>query len=331
MPVLPVLTAGSTGSTGVTFMDFPFVSVIVAAYNSADTIERCVRHLLELDYPGYEVIVVDNNSTDNTPQLAQKFPITFLTEKKPGWPAARNTAIQLSQARYVANIDADCFAERDWLKNLMRVLLSDERIGGVVGRTKVEPGRTLVQQFYAASDPFNLEGKLHRGWEFVPWGGGNNAYRREVFEKIGYYDSDRYKSGADPEFHQRMKRLSDYTMRYVPDALIWHVARGTLKELFAVSAKYSFNGRQRALRHAEFRDGYEGGAYLKKQVWRIAMNALGFTYRLLRFVMGRETKLRLVSPLFSNVEHAGAIYGYLKAGWQKAQEAGNRHYEGGKQ
>jgi glycosyltransferase involved in cell wall biosynthesis len=306
--------------------DFPFVSVIVAAYNSADTIERCVRHLLELDYPRYEVIVVDNNSTDNTPQLAQKFPVTLLTEKKPGWPAARNTAIQHSTARFVANIDADCFAERDWLKKLMRVLLSDEKIGGVVGRTKVEPGRTLVQQFYAASDPFNLEGKLPLGWENVPWGGGNNAYRKAVFERIGYYDADRYQSGADPEFHQRMKRLSDYTMRYVPDALIWHVARGTLKELFAVSAKYAFNGRQRALRHAEFRDGYEGGRYLRKQLRLITMNTLGFGYRLLRFALGRETKLRLVSPLFSNVEHAGAIYGYLRAGWQKARNTDRQRY-----
>jgi glycosyltransferase involved in cell wall biosynthesis len=319
-------------------MDFPFVSVIVAAYNSADTIERCIRHLLELDYPRYEVIVVDNNSTDDTPQLVQQvaqasclpadrmsalrqFPVAYLQEKKPGWPAARNTAIQHSQARFVANIDADCFAERDWLKNLMRVLLNDEKIGGVVGKTKVEPGRTLVQQFYAASDPFNLEGKLHLGWEFVPWGGGNNVYRKEVFERIGYYDSDRYKSGADPEFHQRMKRLSEYTVRYVPDALIWHVARGTLKELFAVSAKYSFNGRQRAIHHAEFRNGYEGGAYLKKQLRMMTMNTLGFGYRLLRFAAGRETKLRLVSPLISNVERLGAIYGYLKAGWQERRRA----------
>jgi glycosyltransferase involved in cell wall biosynthesis len=301
--------------------DFPFVSVIVAAYNSEDTIERCIRQLLDLDYPRFEVIVVDNNSKDNTPQLIQKFPVTFLEEKKPGWPAARNRAFRFSQAGFIANIDADCFAERDWLKNLIRVLLRDEKIGGVVGKTKVEPGRTLVQQFYAASDPFNLEGKLQLGWEFVPWGGGNNAYRKEVFEKIGYYDADRYTSGADPEFHQRMKRLSNYEMRYIADALIWHVARGTLKELFAVSAKYSYNGRQRALQHEEFRNGYAGGAFLKKQIRLIAMNTLGFGYRLLRFAVGRENRLRLVSPLLSNVEHVAAIYGYLKAGRQQQKKS----------
>ncbi|MDW8368217.1 MAG: glycosyltransferase family 2 protein, partial [Abditibacteriales bacterium] len=215
LPEYPSTRIPEYSSRQMSDADFPFVSVIVAAHNAADTIERCLRHLLALDYPRYEVIVVDNNSTDATRQLVQQFPVTLLEEKKPGWPAARNTAIQRAKARFVANIDADCFAERDWLRNLMRVLLSDEKIGGVVGKTKVEPGRTLVQQFYAASDPFNLEGKLPLGWEFVPWGGGNNAYRKEVFEQIGYYDADRYQSGADPEFHQRMKRLSDYEMRYV--------------------------------------------------------------------------------------------------------------------
>jgi hypothetical protein len=47
------------------------------------------------------------------------------------------------------------------------------------------------------------------------------------------------------------------------------------------------------------------------------MNTLGFAYRLFRFAVGRETKLRVMSPLLSNVEHLAAIYGYLKAGWQR--------------
>jgi hypothetical protein len=118
-----------------------------------------------------------------------------------------------------------------------------------------------------------------------------------------------------------MKRLSNYEMRYIADALIWHVARGTLKELFAVSAKYSYNGRQRALQHEEFRNGYAGGAFLKKQIRLIAMNTLGFGYRLLRFAVGRENRLRLVSPLLSNVEHVAAIYGYLKAGRQQQKKS----------
>ena len=215
--------------------ELPFVSVIVAAFNAEKTIARCLDALLVLDYPDYEVIVIDNNSTDRTAEIVKKYEVTYLLEEKKGWPAARNTGIEYSKARFIANIDADCFAEKEWLKRLMHGLLVNPSVGGTIGKTKVEEGKKLIERYYAQADPFNFEKHIGKT-SYVSWGGGNNAYRKEVFEKAGYYDSERYVSGADIEFHERVAAQSNLTIKYVPGAVIYHSARNSIRELFHVAA-----------------------------------------------------------------------------------------------
>ena len=204
----------------------PYVSIIVAAYNSERTIKRCIESLLALEYNEYEIIVVDNNSTDNASNFIKEYPVTYLLEKKKGWPAARNTGIAYSKSKYIANIDADCFASSGWLKNLM-LSFNGNNVGCVVGKTLVEEGKTLAQQYYAASNPFIFEDKIGKT-KNVPWGGGNNVILRDAFLKAGGYDSDRFKSGADVEFHLRMENVFGYKTIYEPKALIYHEARGSL-------------------------------------------------------------------------------------------------------
>ncbi|RLE62101.1 MAG: hypothetical protein DRJ47_11210, partial [Thermoprotei archaeon] len=195
------------------------------------------------------------------------------------------------------------------LRTLVEELIKDPRIGGVVGRTKVEEGRTLTEQYYAQSDPFNFERYLNS--PIVPWGGGNNAYRREVFEEVGYYDAENYTSGADAEFHYRMKTKTNYVMKYVPEACIYHVARGSIKEFFKQGVKYTHDGVLNRFRCPYFSRNYDH--YLLKKTKAIVINLMGFWYRLLKLTIGQETELRVVEPLFDTVTLVGNIYGYLKA------------------
>jgi len=298
---------------------FPFVSIIVAAYNAEKTIEKCLNSLLNLDYPNYEIIVVDNNSSDNTAKIVKKYAektkkVIYLFEKKKGWPAARNKGIKYSKAEIVANMDSDCFATRDWLKILVKELLSDPKIGGVVGKTKVEEGKTLAEKYYAQSDPFNFEKKLNNPsipWELIPWGGGNNAYRKVIFDKIGYYDSDTYISGASIDFHQRLKKETTYRIKYVPKAIIYHAPRGSIKEFFKVSAKYISDGVLRSKRYTTLK--INSSQFILEKIKEVIKNILGFHYRIIKFILGKETKLRLVEPLFNIVCLMGSLYGYLKA------------------
>ena len=290
---------------------YPFVSVIVAAYNAESTICQCLESLLALEYPDYEIIVADNDSQDGTAPLIRQYPVRYLLERKKGWPAARNRAFAASRASIVANIDADCFAERRWLRTLVDAL-REPGVGGVVGRTRVEEGRTLTEQFYASMDPFNIESKLNA--PVVPWGGGNNAYRKVVMDTLGGYDADRFVSGADAEFHERLKRLTDFRMKYVPQAVIYHTPRTSLKQLFLVEAKYTSGGVLRTAFDPDCAKRFSW--FVVKKTKQALMNFAGFFYRLAKFTFRRESKLRLASPLFWNVQVAGQMYGYFRAKWK---------------
>lgn len=290
--------------------NLPFVSVVIAVFNAEKTIKRCLDALLNLDYPNYGIIVVDNNSNDKTKELVKKYEVIYLFEEKRGWPAARNRGIKYSKARFIANIDSDCFADKEWLKILINGLINSPDIGGVVGRTKVEKGKTLLEQYYAESDPFNIERHIGNN-PYVPWGGGNNAYKKEVFEKVGYYDSDKFTSGADIEFHERVKNKTDFQIKYIPEAVIYHVARTSIKEIFLVAAKYSYDGYMRTKTYPELKGRYSG--FMFKKLKEIIKNIAGFLYRGVKFTFGRETKLRTVSPIFATISYLGNLYGYCQA------------------
>jgi len=328
--------------------EMPLVSIVVAAYNSAATIARCIEALLALDYPDREIIVVDNASSDDTLAIARRYcaganrescesresgvisvdsldspdsrlstpscPVILLEEPRRGWPAARNRAWHYSKAPLVANIDADCFAEPSWLSELAAALQADPAAGCAVGRTHVEPGKTLAEQHYAACDPFNIEkyvqGTARAFGRACPWGGGNNCFRREVIEAVGGYDADTYTSGADREFHKRFEDATGLRTIYAPKAVIWHVARGSAGEFFRNAAKYASD----AVVHAQFDPGV--AARLRWLVLRnlgyICRNAAGLAWRGAKFLVGRESKLRLAQPWFYSIQALGSIWGHLK-------------------
>jgi len=313
--------------------DKPFASIVVAAYNSESTIARCLETLLGQDYAKREVIVVDNASKDATRAVAARYPVTLLDEPRRGWPAARNRAWHYSRAPLVANIDADCFAEPTWLGELVAAILADPQAGCAVGRTKVEPGKTLAQKFYASCDPFNLEKYVQNtaraAGRRCPWGGGNNAFRREVIEAVGGYDAVTYTSGADREYHKRFEEQTAWKTIYAPKALIWHVARGSAGEFFRQSAKYACD----AVVHAEFDPGVAAqmNGYVRRNLGNVARCAAGFLWRGAKFLVGRESALRVAEPVFWSIHALGSVWGHLQGRRRlKKVDSGQRTVDSGK-
>jgi glycosyltransferase involved in cell wall biosynthesis len=290
------------------------VSIVIAAYNAEETIGRCLDSLLDLEYPAREILVVDNNSSDRTAEIvksyASKGPVRYVFERKRGWPAARNTGIMHAKYPYVANIDADCVASPEWLGTLVAAC-KGERVGCVVGKTLVEPGETLAQRYYALSDPFCLEHKIGTA-EFIPWGGGNNLLRREVFLQAGGYDAERFVSGADAEFHHRLARQFGYETKYEPAAIIYHRARGSVGEFFTVAAKYAHDGflRSREGDMQTTRSYYR--FFLIKRLGDIGAHIAGLVVRGWKASTGRGPWFDVAWNWFSIVCLSGTIAGYCK-------------------
>jgi hypothetical protein len=99
---------------------WPKASVVVCAYQAESTIEECLRSLTDLNYPDYEVLVVDDGSTDATVEIARCFPVRVISGGRSGLSRARNLGLQHAGGEVVAYIDADAYADEDCLTHLDR-------------------------------------------------------------------------------------------------------------------------------------------------------------------------------------------------------------------
>jgi poly-beta-1,6 N-acetyl-D-glucosamine synthase len=180
---------------------FPRMSLIVPAYNEAKTIRNCVESLQALNYPNYEVVVVDDGSTDNTfVEISHCTGIKIIRQENQGKPKALNSGIQASTGEIVVTVDADTTLDRDALGKIAERFVSDERIGAVAGNVKVNPERKIMNAVQSAEYATGIN-LIRRGQSvlgcvmIVP--GPIAALKREAVEKVGYFSDDTFAEDFD--------------------------------------------------------------------------------------------------------------------------------------
>ena len=209
--------------------NLPFVSIIVPVYNGERTIENCIKSLLSLNYPAskHEIIIVDNNSKDNTFKIIQNFPVIPLIESKiQSSYATRNTGIKKSKGEIVAFTDSDCIADKDWILKAVECF-QEEKVGCVGGRILGYSPSNYIEEYLVKT------GALSQGSiRFLPYAQTANAvYRRKVFDEIGLFE-EHWISGGDADMTWRMQLHSGFKFAQCDDALVYHVHRSTLKGFF---------------------------------------------------------------------------------------------------
>lgn len=132
--------------------DPPLVSVVVPTCNRREVLQRCVEALARQTHPDYEVIVVDDCSTDDTPEFLRRFAADhpdlnircLRNEAHAGANPSRNRGIREAKGEFVAFEDSDCIAEADWLDRLVDGFTSD-RVAAVVGLVKDLPPTNIYE------------------------------------------------------------------------------------------------------------------------------------------------------------------------------------------
>lgn len=205
----------------------PRVSVVVASYNGANTLKACLESLRNLNYSDYEVILVDDGSTDPTPQIAQQFPNIryFRHHTNLGLSVARNTGIAAATGEIVAFTDSDCRADEDWLYYLVADLISGE-FAGVGGHNLLPPDDSAT----AAAVMVSPGGPAHvmltdREAEHIP--GCNMAFLKSALDAIGGFDPIFWKAGDDVDICWRLQQAG-YKIGFSAAAFVWHYRRSTI-------------------------------------------------------------------------------------------------------
>lgn len=124
------------------------ISVIVPAYNEEAVLEQCLRALESQTVKPYEVIVVDNNSTDKTAEIARRFDVRLVTEKKQGIIHTRARGFDEARGDIIGSLDADSVPRKDWVERIQRAFEEDDELlglGGCAGATEVPTGSSFPE------------------------------------------------------------------------------------------------------------------------------------------------------------------------------------------
>ena len=110
-------------------------SILIPTYNRCDSLARALASLQQLDFAHerYEVVVVDNNCTDATPQVAQQFGARYVKEPRLSFTVARRTGAEAARGKYLIYIDDDVTVEPQWLRAIVEAFEQDDKVGMVAG------------------------------------------------------------------------------------------------------------------------------------------------------------------------------------------------------
>jgi GT2 family glycosyltransferase len=252
----PALAAVQRAFADVPFpseVSWPPVSVVVCTHNGARTLRECLDGLMRLRYPSFEVIVVDDGSTDESAAIAEAYPVRLVRTANCGLSAARNTGLHAATGELVAYVDDDTRADEDWLTYLAATFMTtahagvggpnvappnDHLVGASIGRAPGGPIHVLVSDLEA---------------EHIP--GCNMAFRRRAVEAVGGFDPQFRVAGDDVDLCWRLQAAGQ-TLGFSPSAMVWHRPRSSIRAFFRQQRGY---GRAEALLERKWPSKYNRG------------------------------------------------------------------------
>ena len=240
-------------------------SVVVPFYNAMRTLTRCLDSLINIDYPkkSFEVILVNNSSTDSSLSIAENYPFKIITENRKNAYSARNHGIRECENEIIAFTDADCVVESQWLKMFSKSF-EDDSVMGCGGEIYSYPPGNLIERYPISRGYHDNKGHLTSGLFFLPWiDTANSAYRREMFDDIGYFDDRNFEIAGDVDMSWRAC-LYGFKFNYVPEARVAHINRGSLGNLLGQNYQYGCSSVRIRRKYKDF--SYIGTASLDKMI-----------------------------------------------------------------
>jgi len=206
------------------------VSVIIPVYNSEKTLKQCLNSVLNQGYKDYEVIIVNNNSSDKTEEIIKDFrekskKIKYLFEEKRGIGASRNTGEKKAKGEIILMTDSDCIVPENWVESMIEAIKGYDAVQGfqeaVSNNYWSKYKQKISEEKYKNENMKNPLGKIDTK---------NFAIRKEVLRKIGF-TSRKYFSGNDTYLSIKLTE-NNCKVRFVKDIRVKHFHATSFKKVF---------------------------------------------------------------------------------------------------
>jgi GT2 family glycosyltransferase len=232
----------------------PSVSIVIVNFNGRELLQQCLRTLLNTKYPNYDIVVVDNASTDGSAKETEaafgydsRIKIVRNRENV-GHAEGCNIGAKLTEGQYIIFLDSDIeFDSEDWLWELVKVMENDGSVGLAQAKIVLAEDKQRLDYVCEAVDALGTwaanygsqEARLQEKFEILAASSGCSIIRREVFNQAGGFDADYFIYDDDTDLSLRV-RLLGHRILFVPSAVVIHrggILRGVSGRMLYHSSK----------------------------------------------------------------------------------------------
>ncbi len=237
-------------------LPWPRISVVVCSCNGERTIRECFEGLRRLEYPNFEVIVIDDGSSDGTAAITREYGFRLISTPNRGLSAARNVGMEAATGEIVAYIDDDAYPDPHWLSYLAAAFLG-ARYAAVGGPNIPPDGDGLVADCVANSPGGPVHVLLSdREAEHIP--GCNMAFRKASLQAVGGFDPQFRAAGDDVDACWRLQHQGT-TLGFNPAAMVFHHRRNSVRAYWKQQLGY---GKAEALLERKWPEKYNAAGHL---------------------------------------------------------------------
>ncbi|MGB7292463.1 MAG: glycosyltransferase [Thermodesulfobacteriota bacterium] len=235
-------------------ISWPRISAVVCTYNGNNSIGECLEGLARLEYPKYEVIIVNDGSNQETAavitQFANKYGFKVITTENRGLSSARNSGLESAAGEIVAYIDDDACPDPHWLSYLALSFMSTRHVG--IGGPNIAPESDGMKSACINHAPGNPTHVLKSDQEAEHIPGCNMAFRKDALLQAGGFDPKFRIAGDDVDICWRLNQMG-WTLGFNPAAVVWHHRRKSFRSFWKQQLNY---GKAEALLEKKWPEKY---------------------------------------------------------------------------
>jgi poly-beta-1,6-N-acetyl-D-glucosamine synthase len=229
----------------------PKVSIVVPCFNEGDNVREVISHLMKMHYPHYEVIAVNDGSSDNTAQIlnelaAQHARLRVIHHaENQGKSIGLNTAARLADSEFIIGIDGDALLDHDAIPLFLHHFLTNEQVGAVTGNPRIRTRSTLLGRLQVGEFS-SLVGLIKRAQrvfyrQIFTASGVITAFRRDALKDVNYWSQDMLTEDMDITWKLQLR---GWDVRFEPRALAWILMPETMAGLWKQRLRWAMGGLQ---------------------------------------------------------------------------------------